>query len=156
MRRPWSSAETPEPMRCVSLQYFLDEIAYYRIGELKRAVAAHGGEYVFFDLKKAKEEASCRVDPPEGAVVVDTTGDGDLTAIQRVYIDEQGNCLCDEMDRDGSFHRGRRPLYLEQKTLEHIIRAIPETDKVNSVSDMKEFDSLVRRLVKAKIHLREL
>jgi hypothetical protein len=143
-------------MRCVSLQYFLGEIANYRVEELKRAVAAHGGEYVFFDLKKAKEEASCRVDPPEGAVVVDTTDDGDLTAIQRVYIDEQGNCLCDEMDRDGSFHRGRRPLYLEQKALEHIIRAIPETDRVNSVSDMKEFDSLVRRLVKAKIHLREL
>ena len=143
-------------MRCVSLQYFLDEIANYRVGELKRAVAAHGGEYVFFDLKKATEDTLYWIDPPDGAVVVDTGDDGDLTAIQRVYIDHLGNCLCDDMEQDGTVHRGRRPLYLGEEALNVIIRAIPETDKVNNVSDMKEFDDLVRRLVKAKIHLREL
>ena len=96
------------------------------------------------------------IDPPDGAVVVNTGDDGDLTAIQRVYIDHLGNCLCDDMEQDGTVHRGRRPLYLGEEALSVIIRAIPETDKVNNVSDMKEFDDLVRRLVKAKIHLREL
>lgn len=142
-------------MRCVSLQYFLDEIANNRVNELKRAVIAHGGEYVFFDLKKATEDTLYWIDPPDGAVVVNTGDNGDLTAIQRVYIDHLGNCLCNDVEQDGTVHRGRRPLYLGEEALSIIIRAIPETDKMNSVSDMKEFDDLVRRLVKAKIHLRE-